>query len=612
MYEIATVLSILGFSLLLNKTRRWPVDTTFLFVVTTIIIVLYLAGLISLLQETAATIMFIGISLFIIHAIFRIKDKNIAEAFTSGVVFFLAGSVILCILTNTHFFSYFTDWDDFSHWARTSKIIYLNNGLVGPGDPVSAKDYPPGTSLFHYYVYQISGFLPQATFFAQGIIILAAFSQILVIVKNQRLLAFLILIFFYFLSHSLSSGLHGLSVDIVVAVLFGSSISLYWISGRSSEAVIRTIPVVIALPVIKAIGLIFSCIIIMVVITDRLLAGKSEKSSAAKRLFLPVMMILLLAMTYGSWQSHVNGMGVGKTFNADISVEKLWNSFQHEKATERQNVTKKNYIDNLLGSKTILSLITLLLVAAIMIRRLENDNHEARRLYACFFWMFGGLVFYLVLLLVLYMFFFNAFEGVRLASFDRYALTYLIGIDIVIFAMMLNQYMSGKYHNSNLKWFCVVYCVLSASIGLKSGARNLVYAYSDANESVHYVTDLVFQHSLIIEKNVPDNRSVYFIWQDSVGFEMQIFNYSIIPRKSNNGCWTIGEPYYAGDVWTCNISISEFREKLHDYDYLLVASADSLFWNRFGEMFDEIDQKCGGLYRVPHDAGKFQLIKTCM
>ena len=66
----------------------------------------------------------------------------------------------------------------------------------------------------------------------------------------------------------------------------------------------------------------------------------------------------------------------------------------------------------------------------------------------------------------------------------------------------------------------------------------------------------------LIKKHSAENSHIYFIWQGSNGTENTIFNYGIMPRDNNRGCWSVGEPYGDGDVWTCKMTSLEFEQSL--------------------------------------------------
>ena len=51
----------------------------------------------------------------------------------------------------------------------------------------------------------------------------------------------------------------------------------------------------------------------------------------------------------------------------------------------------------------------------------------------------------------------------------------------------------------------------------------------------------------------------------------------------------MGKPYNAKDVWTRDVSAKGWEKILKDYDYVLLGRADKIFWDRFGELFDNRD-----------------------
>jgi hypothetical protein len=109
-------------------------------------------------------------------------------------------------------------------------------------------------------------------------------------------------------------------------------------------------------------------------------------------------------------------------------------------------------------------------------------------------------------------------------------------------------------------------------------------------------------------KFTSQDARVYHIWQNSNGMLHRISTYELTPRHSNRSCWTVGEPYTTGDVWTCRMSAQELGLALLGYDYVFVGHADAVFWQRFGELFEGSNEGAdGSIWRVNHIGSGIQL-----
>jgi hypothetical protein len=102
-----------------------------------------------------------------------------------------------------------------------------------------------------------------------------------------------------------------------------------------------------------------------------------------------------------------------------------------------------------------------------------------------------------------------------------------------------------------------------------------------------------------IKKFIPlmeEDSRVWVIVQNTSGYEDHITRYLMAPRtaqgSANDYRWSLGEPYSEGDIWTYNITPENWREEIikMNYNYILVESADTKFWNTYGNLFCGEDQ----------------------
>jgi hypothetical protein len=88
----------------------------------------------------------------------------------------------------------------------------------------------------------------------------------------------------------------------------------------------------------------------------------------------------------------------------------------------------------------------------------------------------------------------------------------------------------------------------------------------------------------MVKKHIAKDEKVYFIAQNTNGLERAVFTYAMLPFTSSmEWCWSLGQKYFEGDVWTCNTSLESV---LKGYTYLALYSADEQFWKNNGTLFD--------------------------
>lgn len=656
MAAMLLVATLLGYAITLNRAFNRPTELFLLPSASAIILILYVSGLAGLLRPMAIALLTFGVLLFILSVFLLYKAGDVKNQFTPGLSVFLLLAIIFYLLTCSEYYHGFVFWDDFSHWARVSKVISFNHRLVEIDDPVWFKDYPPGSALFHYLSYQVSGYSDQITFYAQIVLMLAGMAGITGAIDRRK--AYIIapaLFFFYMLMHTFHAGLHTMSVDLLTGLLFGVTMSVYILYGRTAGTVLIIAPCILVLPMIKSPGLLFASLIILFLFLDQLIyICKKQKDMMAMAIII-LLLIPGLLMVQGSWKDRVQEKGFGVTLKTAVSKGDIIDSFVPSRATDRQKTTIENYKNALFrvyrGGPGPTGMpwwvINLLIATAIIIRWSKNDKNYLT-IKLCTLVCFGGLAIYLFGLLVMYMFSWGGYEGIRLASFTRYMKLYVLALAIIGFALLLFVHSRKEENFQNLKQFTFGFVPImlavssfSAYFGDVSGSRmvdiigsifvvvlfilymrHLLFEkdYKKARQAIVVLSmapvifgifnsDPAMGSSIVTEvrdqagkvnKHTPDDSKIFFIWQDSNGYQMQIFSYEIIPRSNNQGCWSVGSKYRPEDVWTCEMGVDEFRRRLNKYDYLYVGKADNRFWLQYGDMFESGDVGSSqSLFEIP-------------
>lgn len=614
METLAALLAILGYGLYINHLTKCPLESTLLAVCSSLICLLYLSGLSGYLQIAAQLLLGVGVALFVAGLYSRWKSKTLLESLSPGMLFFLLSAIGLWMLTRSEFYSIFVLGDDYSHWGRMTKIIVSNNRLVIPGDAIVIKDYPPGMALFDYLFLQFGGFSEGRAMFAHGVFIIAAFASLFSVIPKtvNRSVLLGLNIFLYALINSLiwflGTGLHTLCVDLILGVVFGIALFGYLAERKNGRlaSTIRLVPLVMVLPLIKLIGILFSAVIAGIVVCDIILGSISNKEKV-KLIVASLFLMASCYVIYLSWGEHVKNMGTGTTFStAEISPGNVIKAFISESASQRQKSTIDFFTRSIFSLNSFPNYwLVLCILFFWLIWRTAKDYNFLEKVIP-FAILLGSFYAYLFVLLVLYLFSFSAYEGMRLASLDRYVNTYLVGMVIVFFGVSLSQYFSNK-QNRTTTITLIVICFLAMFPNSEKGGIDVARAINGWGWGE--VGDIV-QYSKVIERMTPPNARVYFIWQGGSNDESVVFNYGIFPRMNNTVCSSVGELYprpNGDDVWTCRITPSEFEQKLMSYDYLLIARADQKFKDRFLAQFSFDTVQDGTLFEILKDTNHVKL-----
>ena len=85
----------------------------------------------------------------------------------------------------------------------------------------------------------------------------------------------------------------------------------------------------------------------------------------------------------------------------------------------------------------------------------------------------------------------------------------------------------------------------------------------------------------------PDDK-IYFINQNSDGFEKHVFAYSILPNKTIDWCWSFGNKYNSNDVWTCDQNLIDL---VKDFDFLVIYYTDKKFHANYKSYFFKLNEE---------------------
>ncbi len=132
--------------------RRLDANLSLAFIFASIGSLMFLAGILNLLPETAAFICLLGCVL----GVRSIRRRESPLALISpGTLFFAVGSVVMAALL---FRAKFTSYDNFSHWAIVVKRMLATDRFPNFSDVnIQFQSYPLGSSCFIYYIAKVSG-----------------------------------------------------------------------------------------------------------------------------------------------------------------------------------------------------------------------------------------------------------------------------------------------------------------------------------------------------------------------------------------------------------------------------------------------------------------------
>lgn len=594
-----------------------------------IIFILFLSGLLnfqgSLLLGYSIIVSFSILSLF--YSVKKIlKDKNIIKEI-SLIPSILIMFIFIAFALYLNYGRMFSIWDEFTHWGSSLKNMYFLDALGTFKDSSGfVGGYPPGISLYQYFwMRPFPEFTEFPAYIASNMLF---FSIILIFPKkfNLKTVLFILstLLIPFFLLPSVFTSIY---VDSLLGILFGSILLTYFTLQEDNYSLYKFVyisSVVAVLTLMKDTGLIFSvvaCIIILIDIfvlqrkeTLKYLRGNLKGNiDKIKKLLLLISPLLTTFATYLIWSLHLK---LTNAFPAQVEVGNslfsLFKNLLNNNLLPYQYETILNFKQTLVNTPllpldyTTQQLFIILLVLLVLFLFLFRETSPSKkRLGTAIFCSLLGGIFYLVLLLILYISVFSPYEAVRLASYSRYALSYMLGVFfffLVFFLVELRFTLKKTSVKNNLLYnvriilitvllfFFYHYLLVESKDNLKS---HIFEARTSVNNSIQLRER--YNDILIWEKYFDDeNYEPYIISQGTTGFDYIVIIHTLYPTHIKwKQDYSVGlEPYFPqlDDPWTMIITPEEWAKYvIGNYQRLYIFQYDEKFQQIYGHYFDKLE-----------------------
>lgn len=165
---------------------------------TSIVVILFIAGVLGILKISVILLLLFSVVIYIYAAIILRNDKKrlkeVCANFFSNGFFVFAGYVVVCVWSTAG--RYFTRNDEFSHWGDIVKVmVMLDDYGTNPLAESLYQTYPPGMSLFQYFLQKIYMLMSEEAMFSEWRCFLAyqilAFAFVIPIfsrIKSKRIM----------------------------------------------------------------------------------------------------------------------------------------------------------------------------------------------------------------------------------------------------------------------------------------------------------------------------------------------------------------------------------------------------------------------------------------
>ena len=278
-------------------------------------ILLYALGLIGLMKIGIYLIILLSL-LSIIYLIYKFikKQIDIKGIFTVGTVLYS-----ICIIGISIFLrnTYYTQWDEFSHWGSNLKAMVAYDVLWSSDlyDGVHVV-YPPLAGIIEYFMCKINGcFTESVSYFAVDVFLITMLLPMLkdleynlkdiIIGALCTFLAFCLINIFGF-------NLTSVYIDLLLAVLFGIGLYVSFKIEKIEDKILL-VAIIFSLAILKDTGLLFAGIILMQIGIRKVIyptiKNRKINKDTMKKIGILVLILIIMLGLYMSWKMYCSANG---------------------------------------------------------------------------------------------------------------------------------------------------------------------------------------------------------------------------------------------------------------------------------------------------------------
>ena len=613
------LLSLAGYALFFLNKFDLQMEETPIFSVAVIIIGLYLFGIFGALPVGVIVVLASGFLLLAVTIYQRRKSllELIKSAARPGFIVYLLGIPVLYLLARNIIFYY---WDEFSHWGLVVKSMNLTGALPDKNSMLMFVSYPPGTALFQHFACRVIGAREGIIVFAH---VLMVWSGAVALTKGIKWKQFPLVLLAFAAAFTayihFSNSMWCIYVDGLLGMLMASIFALYYRSGeRRATDVLKTLPLLALLTLVKESGIFLSVLLCMLMAVDQWLLHRQTREIRAKNgsLFkkypaVPALAFAILTPVVFnlSWMIHLRAVGVqgGQSLAQNVFMNQGNTAANAGILPAFLNATVNMPIGLTSPGMQAFSNAAFMLGLALAFTAvfvLAMKEKELRRRAIIIVGMFTVvLVIYSAGLVLTYTYKFNQYEGTRLASYGRYMSTIFLPLYLSILILILDR-VKDPGVTIWRRMISAVLCLGMVITFFFITPYGFTYIF---NRKTHDSTRTAISTGVKVLDGVARSTDrIFIIWQNTSGLKFLQTKYELYPMQVNSN-WSIGEPYGSNDIWTRRMTAAEWEKMLFGYQYVYIGGADAEFIQQFGSLFQSGDVQNNRIYKVTVNGGAVTL-----
>ena len=542
-----------------------------------------------------------------------LKKENLKEFknnyFSKG---FLAFIIFYFFITLFYFNRAFTTWDEYSHWGYMIKgMLKYDSFYTECLLDLNHRDYPPIIQLFELFYINLTGAFKESTLTSS--IHLLSISFFLPAVCDSKLenkkikkifipIAVTLIVFFSILFFDGHEIINTVYIDYLIAIIVAYLLYLVLFEEKlySNFFLVNLAIGLSFLVLTKQIAICFYLMILFLyfglLIIKKQLFKRFTKNHFFNLLKIICLLVIIPLFVFMLWNNYIDNFDLYQQFDvSDIKLFDFFNILLGRSGETWQKETFVNFVEAFFN-KTITTsyikfsylqafilVILLLLVICFLFKKKIVIKDFKFLLLTLIIGFFG----YAFVMMLTYVFCFGEREGVALASFDRYMVTYiLIGICLVI--MIFIKFNDKKQLSK--------YAFLIMALILIQNSNNLVYMVPNVLYRGTYV-----EHKNTILNNTKKGDKIYFIAQgEDFGDSFNRLRFYLFDERE------ISSKYYNLKTYNEDFYFNTLMPYILNYDYLYIVKTSDILKIDYKFLF--IDEPlAGNLYKIINDNSELKL-----
>lgn len=482
----------------------------------------------------------------------------------------------------------FSLWDEYMHWGPMVKEMGRLHQFytVEASTLLTHKDYPPLIPGFELFWCYLSGSFAEACIF-RGLAIFSAtfFLPFMEKKKGTKLDIFsplVIFLLFVLLNtiafKELGSAFTTIYLDYFMAAYVAYAVFLCFCYEESTFADGQLIIVLSSLLLVKQMGITFYALAVLTLVGKCLLCKKSGK----KILSLLFCIVAFSLLCNGSWSLYKSQF----TLSAQFSLRQIalgdFFGILFGQGTPLQQEVLQHFVHRIFKGNLLQidpfpsSYFILVGFCAFVLFFYDRKKTSTKKYLLSGAYILGSLVYSLAMLL-LYLFSFDSFESVQLASFDRYMNSYIyFGVALMVMRATYSFSKAGDLRKPLILIILLLGLANSHIAQAFIGSANTNYLQKE-----NYQTAL----KKIKQDTLPNTKTLIVSqFQDDI---VWILRYFYPDRRFE--VISLGKEKYEKDVYSRNLSLAKWQEKLQEYDYIYIYFSDEAFYQDYWKPLTKTD-----------------------